>query len=71
MSAMSLPSAGTSTIAQYRFVALHDAVHRMSVAMHTAFTRSADDTVRTPRHHPVPRMSFIEHAAMQREMYRL
>ncbi|MGE2731692.1 hypothetical protein ACQI4F_19635 [Mycolicibacterium vaccae] len=63
--------------AQRPFVALYGVVHRMSLAVHSTFTRPVAvtvpvvDTTRVPRHYPALRSSFIESAAMRREMGRL
>lgn len=40
-----------------------------AVALHSGSARPPDDV--PPRHYPPRRSSFLEHAAMRREMYRL
>ena len=69
---------GARAAAQRPFVALYGVVHRMSVAVHSTFARPVAETVpvvvdttRVPRHYPALRSSFIESAAMRREMGRL
>lgn len=72
MSALSLHPVGTPTIARHHFVAVHDAMHQLSLTLHAAFTRSVDDDApRVPRHYPQRRSAFMEDAAMHREMLRL
>ncbi|MEZ0338629.1 hypothetical protein ACAG25_01440 [Mycobacterium sp. pV006] len=72
MSALSMHPVGTPTIAHHHFVAVHDAMHRWSLSLHAAFTRTVDDDApRVPRHYPERRSAFMESAAMQREMFRL
>ena len=73
MSALPLPSAAAPIGGHHHFIAMHAFAHRVSVAVHTAFARSADDDggVVVPRHYPPLLTDVLERSAMQREMFRL